>query len=92
MVDPGEFKWTAGENLLKAYLNKEGVGLLFCSECGSTLCGIVDGKVHGVALGCVNGDPGIKIEKHIFVGSKALWEVMPDNVIAYEEGPPNELS
>jgi len=60
---------------------------MFCSRCGSTLCGVLDDAVHGVALGCVNGDPEIEIGRHIFVGSKAAWEVMPEGVVAFEEGP-----
>ena len=87
VVEPGIFQWTAGEERLTSYAGQDGFGLQFCSNCGSTLCGTFNGEVHGVTLGCVNGDPDVKIEKHIFVGSKAAWEVMPEGVTAYEEGP-----
>lgn len=46
----------------------------FCSNCGSTLCGLHDGEVHGLTLGCIDGDPGVEIEMHIFVDSKAPWD------------------
>jgi hypothetical protein len=36
----------------------------------------------------VNGDPEIEIGMHIFVGSKATWDVIPEGVILFEEGPP----
>ena len=88
LVDPDEFKWLSGENLLTSYTGEHGAGLNFCSKCGSTLCGVVNGVVHGVTLGCVNGDPEIEIGRHIFVGSKATWEVMPQGVTTFEEGPP----
>jgi hypothetical protein len=52
---------------------------------GSTLCGVFEGAVHGVTLGCTNGDPDVEIGRHIFVGSKASWEVIPDGVITFEE-------
>ncbi len=87
LVDPTEFNWLTGENLLTSYVGEHGAGLKFCSKCGSTLCGIVDGSVHGITLGCVNGDPEIEIGQHIFVGSKATWEVMPEGVTTFEEGP-----
>jgi hypothetical protein len=35
----------------------------------------------------VNGDPEIEIGQHIFVDSKAAWEVLPDGVKMYKEGP-----
>ncbi len=87
LVDPTEFSWLTGENLLTSYIGEHGAGLRFCSKCGSTLCGIVDGNVHGITLGCVNGDPEIEIGQHIFVGSKATWEVMPEGVTTFEEVP-----
>jgi len=87
LVDPAEFKWTTGEDLLTSYVGEHGAGLRFCSRCGSTLCGVFDGQVHGVTLGCVNGDPEIEIARHIFVGSRAAWEVLPLGVVTFEEGP-----
>jgi hypothetical protein len=87
LVDPGDFRWLTGEELLTTYANEQGFGLRFCCVCGSTLCGVFEGEVHGVSLGCVNGDPGVRISRHIFVGSKAAWEVMPEGVVAHAEGP-----
>jgi hypothetical protein len=88
LVDASEFEWLSGGDLLTSYIGEHGAGLRFCSKCGSTLCGVVGGQVHGVTLGCVNGDPEIEIGRHIFVGSKAEWEVMPGGVTIFEEGPP----
>ncbi len=88
LVEPQEFKWLSGQDLLTSYVGKQGFGLQFCSQCGSTLCGIFNGLVHGVTLGCVDGDPKVKLGKHIYVGSKASWEVIPEGVPQYNEGPP----
>jgi hypothetical protein len=35
----------------------------------------------------VNGDPGVEIAQHIFVGSKAPWEVIPEGAPIFAEGP-----
>ena len=78
LVEPDEFKWLDGESLLTDYVNQYGFGLQFCKNCGSTLTGIYQGVVNGVTLGCVDGDPKIEIGRHIYVGSKASWEVIPD--------------
>jgi len=88
LVESEEFKWLAGKDLLTTYSSKYGFGLQFCSQCGSTLCGIYNGSVHGVTLGCLNGQPEVEIGRHIYVGSKASWEVMPEGVIQYVEGAP----
>ncbi len=88
LVDPEDFFWVTGENLLTRYESKSGAGIQFCSTCGSTLCGTYQGKVSGVTLGCVDGDPEISLGMHIFTGSKATWETIPEGVPQYEEWPP----
>ena len=89
LVNSDEFVWLTGEDLLTSFVGKQDFGLQFCSVCGSTLCGVFGGAVHGVTLGCVDGDPDIEIYQHIFVGSKAAWEVIPDGVKTFDEGPPS---
>jgi hypothetical protein len=37
--------------------------------------------------GCVNDSPDIEIDQHFYVGLKANWEVIPDGVIQFHEGP-----
>ena len=83
-VEPEEFLWFS-------YESNNGAGLLFCSICGSTLCGTFNGNVHGVTLGCVEGEPEIELGMHIFVGSKASWEIIPDGVPQYESWPPKNV-
>ena len=79
-VSPGAtFRWKSGEKSLALYESTGGMGIGFCSRCGSTLCGMWNGEVHGLTLGCVNGDPGVEIERHIFVDSKAPWDHIGGN-------------
>ncbi|TQV68183.1 GFA family protein [Exilibacterium tricleocarpae] len=88
LVDPEQFTWVFGQELLTSYVNTQGAGKQFCSRCGSMLCGVYGGKIHGVALGCVDGDPDVRLERHIFVGSKAKWETIAEGVPQYQEFPP----
>jgi len=88
LVNADDFTWLAGEQLLTSYISQHGFGLQFCKICGSTLCGTHNGQVHGVTLGCLNGDPDVEIGMHIYVGSKAKWEVMPEGVTQFQERPP----
>jgi hypothetical protein len=88
---PGAFSWTCGEENLTYYETKPGWGLCFCRVCGTTLGGTNEGKVHGVTLGSVDGDPGVEIEMHIFVNSKASWDHIGGEARQFPEFPP-ELS
>jgi len=91
-VEAGKFSWVAGQEKLTVYEPAPGWGLCFCSLCGSTLCGVHEGQVHGVTLGSVNGDPGVALERHIFVGSKAPWDVIGGDTPQFNEAPPRGVS
>jgi hypothetical protein len=48
-----------------------------------------NGKMHGVTLGTVDGDPGVQIEMHTFVESKAPWDHIGGNAPQFQEEYPN---
>ena len=57
-----------------------------CRLCGSLLYSVVrDGAFVHVAMGTLVDDPAIRPTKHIFVGSKAPWFAITDNLPQYEE-------
>jgi hypothetical protein len=87
-VEPGSLEWLHGERALVRYESAPGWGLAFCGTCGTTLCGYAGNEVHGVTLGTVDGDPGIQIQAHIFVGSKAVWDHIGGTAPQYAERPP----
>lgn len=84
-----KLSWVAGEDALTEFTSETGWGVAFCRHCGSTLCGIFDGKVHGVTLGTVDGDPGVQIEVHTFVGSKAPWDHIGGSAPQFNEEDPS---
>ena len=85
---PDEFKWTAGEDLVKVYETPDKAGWCFCRECGSSLAGTDRGEITSVTLGSVEGDPGVKPQAHIFAGSKACWYEISDDLAQFDEWPP----
>ena len=57
-----------------------------CAACGSLLYSVVrDGAYVHVALGSLVDDPGIRPTKHIFVGSKAPWFEITDDLPQFDE-------
>ena len=57
-----------------------------CNRCGSLLCSVArDGAFVHVALGTLVDDPAIRPTKHIFVGSKARWFTITDDLPQYQE-------
>ena len=86
--DPARFRWSSGEALVRVYETAAGSGWCFCSECGSSLAGTEQGVVNSIALGTVEGDPGIRPGMHIFAGSKAVWHEITDDLPRFDERPP----
>jgi hypothetical protein len=56
-----------------------------CARCGSLLYSVVrDGAYVHVAMGTLVDDPTIRPTKHIFVGSKAPWFTITDDLPQFE--------
>jgi len=56
-----------------------------CRVCGSLLFSVVrEGAFVHVAMGTLVDDPAIRPTHHIFVGSKARWFTISDNLPQYE--------
>ena len=57
-----------------------------CRRCGSLLYSVVrEGAFVHVAMGTLVDDPSIRPTAHIFVGSKAPWFAITDDLPQYRE-------
>jgi hypothetical protein len=76
---------TKGEDRLKLFGDKDGHDAR-CEACGSLLYSVVrDGAFVHVTMGTLMDDPSIRPSVHIFVGSKAPWFRITDELPQYEE-------
>jgi hypothetical protein len=79
---PGSgFRITQGEELVVCWKPDKGWEKCFCSVCGSALFSQSPETSDdiGIRLGTVDGDPGIRPQKHQFVDYAAVWEPLPDD-------------
>lgn len=57
-----------------------------CKSCGSLLFSVVrDGAFVHVAMGSLVDEPSIRPSKHIFVGSKAPWFTITDDLPQHDK-------
>lgn len=82
------FRWSAGEDLVQAYASSPGRERCFCSKCGSPLVSKHAGVIGEVVAGSLDGDPGLRPREHIFVGSKAPWHEICDDLPRHDGWPP----
>jgi len=72
-----------GRNKLLVF-GEEDAGDMRCGQCGSLLYSVVrDGTFVHVTLGTLVDDPSIRPGAHIFVGSKAPWFTITDDLPQY---------
>ncbi len=84
-IERGKFNVTEGGHNLLIYGEEEGHDA-HCKMCGSLLYSVVrEGAFVHVALGTLVDDPSIRPTAHIFVGSKAPWFTITDDLPQYDE-------
>jgi hypothetical protein len=84
-IERDKLRITAGEADLMRFGEESGHDS-HCKLCGSLLYSVVgDGTLVHVAMGTLVDDPAIRPTVHIFVGSKAPWFTITDDLPRYEE-------
>jgi len=98
-VSVADFRWLEGEQLVKYFEGASGFQRGFCSQCGSPilnrpgpnwkLAAQFPGTLseYGIPLAILD-DPPIRPECHVFVGSKAPWYEITDDLPQYPQYPP----
>lgn len=89
VVDFGQLRWISGEDSVTLYERPSGYGSAFCSVCGSPAPDHDRRKrVYRFPVGLLDGEPDLPICDHIYVGSKASWDVIGDGAPQFEgDGP-----
>ena len=103
-VRRSDFRWLEGQELVSYYEATPGYRRGFCRVCGSPILNRAEPHsrlaiLHpptltefGIALATLDGDPCVRPESHIFVGSKAHWFEITDDLPQHAEMPPVEAS
>ena len=84
-IERAKLEITEGANTLLVF-GEDQLNDTRCSVCGSLLFSVVrDGEYVHVALGSLVDPPSIRPTEHIFVGSKAPWFEITDDLPQAEE-------
>jgi hypothetical protein len=83
-IERQKFRVTKGADDIKRFGNEQ-VHDAHCSVCGSLLYSVVrEGEYVHVAMGTLVDAPSIRPSAHIFVGSKAPWFTITDDLPQHE--------
>jgi hypothetical protein len=84
-IEREKLEITEGQDTVLVY-GEEDLNDTRCGVCGSPLFSVVrDGAYVHVAMGSLTDAPGIRPTEHIFVGSKAPWFEITDDLPQAEE-------
>ena len=89
-VPVDNFKWTKGEDKTVNFDLPEAdrFGNAFCEKCGSSVPRESSGTgMLNVPVGSLDSEPGVPAKGHIFVGSKAPWFDVIDDLPKWDEMP-----
>ena len=86
-IERDKLEITKGSDRLLVF-GEEDLNHTRCGICGSLLFSVVrEGAYVHVALGSLRDGPSIRPTKHMFVGSKAPWFEITDDLPQFEEYP-----
>ena len=86
MTPKDNLKWLSGKDLVKEFHLPSGWGSRFCSTCSSPAPHLhPGGGAYWVPAGLIEGDPGVRVAGHIYVGSKAPWDEIAGSAPQHEE-------
>lgn len=91
-VLPTDFEWLKGEDQVVVYDLPEAdrFGNSFCKTCGSSVPRqSSNSPMVNIPAGALDDDPEISPKANIYVGSKANWFEISDQVPQYDEMPPS---
>ena len=90
-VDPAGYRMIAGKELIKTYeapilYAPPAYHSFFCSNCGSPTPPpeASPGDFFEIPAGLLDGDPGIRADKHIFTEYLPAWDKITDGLPEYD--------
>lgn len=87
-----DFRYVTGKDQIRTYASSEKYSRSFCSHCGSNILAAPEEEpdIYYVSMSAIEGNPPHPSAYHIFVGSKAAWHEISDDLPQHEELP-NEI-
>ena len=88
-VAADRFRYISGESETRSYASSQSSERVFCGNCGSNILVAVDEEPESLylSMSAIDGNPPHPPGYHIYVGSKAAWYEINDDLAQYETEP-----
>ena len=83
------FRYLSGESDVTIYASSKALDRVFCSHCGTNIMVSTKDESGAIylSMGAIDGDPPRPPGYHIYVGSKASWYEIQDDLPQFETEP-----
>lgn len=90
-IDLAQLTWNSGEELVQKYESESGFKSHFCSRCGSPLPNLTAAdSAWWVPVGLLEETEELQVAAHLFVDSRAAWDVIAGSGEHFDEMPEAE--
>ncbi|PVX35326.1 GFA family protein [Janthinobacterium sp. 78] len=89
-VDKNSFTLLEGREFIQRYEPEPPFkyARTFCKNCGTSLGEIgSESDSFPISVNCLDDDPEVRIQFHVYVGSKPAWYEICDNAKQFQESP-----
>ena len=89
IVSADSFRWLSGKEKILSWVKDTGYRSDFCSICGSPVPNpIRTSPYYWIPVGLLdNSEEQLEIAAHLFIGSKASWDIINHSGAQYETAP-----
>lgn len=87
-LDKDQFQWLKGKENVSSFKTSTGFRSDFCRTCGSTVPHLMQNeRQYWVPAGLLAGELDSIVTYHLFVGSKAHWDIIGDEGVQHTAMP-----
>ena len=88
VVESKNFRWVSGQENISSFVKTTGFRSDFCSKCGSPVPNPLRNTTYfWVPVGLLEDTENLEIVAHLYVGSKASWDIISLSVAQYDTMP-----
>jgi hypothetical protein len=89
LVPLDRFRWLSGQEQLRQFASSDHARRSFCGTCGATMGNLTTRRptLMHLAAGSLDRAPSFRVALHGYVGSKAPWHEIDDELPQYDDEP-----
>ena len=85
IINESQFRWLSGKEAIRAFQQISGFKSHFCSQCGCPVPNPTSNNSYWIPVGLMDEDIPAQMTRHVYVDSKANWDVVSHEVHHYSK-------